>query len=323
LLAIDYPLAGEKLPTLRLVLTLAFYIALVALTLTWLLPLLRRLETLAVAARALGEGDLSQRVVARSAGEIRDVEVAFNDMAARIENLVEDNRLLSRAVSHDLKTPLARLRFGIDSLGERGDISPEQRRHLTRIETDIDAMERLVEVLLDYARFDARLARLPRTRFDLSRVVGDVVGRCRLPDSLSLDWRPVENAVWIFGHAGQFGMLIDNLLENACRHATGKIIVSISAGKGEARLDVEDDGGGISFAERERLVRPFQRGETLAAAPADRVGHAGHAGYGLGLAIVARLAAWHRGALSIDASPTLGGARLGVTFQLSNGRLSS
>jgi len=314
LLAIDYPLAGEKLPTLRLVLTLAFYIALVALTLTWLLPLLRRLETLAVAARALGEGDLSQRVVARSAGEIRDVEVAFNDMAVRIENLIEDNRLLSRAVSHDLKTPLARLRFGIDLLGERADISPQQRQHLTRIEADIDAMERLVEVLLDYARFDARLSRLPRTRFDLSEVVGDVVGRFRAPLSLSIDWRPVENAVWIFGHAGQFGMLIDNLLENACRHATGKIIVSISAGKGEVRLDVEDDGPGICFAERERLVRPFQRGELLAAESAGRVSHAG---YGLGLAIVARLAAWHRGALCIDESPALGGARLGVIFQLS------
>lgn len=313
LMAIDYPLAGEKLPTLRLVLTLAFYVALVLLTLTWLLPLLRRLATLATAARALGDGDLAQRVKARSAGEIRDVEVAFNEMAARIENLVEDNRLLSRAVSHDLKTPLARLRFGIDTLAEHSDISPAQRRHLTRIESDIDAMERLVEVLLDYARFDARLSRLPRTRFELSEAVGSSVERCLPADRLTVDWRPAEKAALIKGHAAQFAMLTDNLLENACQHAFSEIRVSIEVEQGVARLHVEDDGPGIALADRERLVQPFQRGAVAVTPPGGRARQGGH---GLGLAIVARLAAWHRGELSIDTSAALGGARLVVAFNL-------
>jgi len=73
------------------------------------------------------------------------------------------------------------------------------------------------------------------------------------------------------------------------------------------------------LAERERLVRPFQRGDAPAAQPTGRFHPAGH---GLGLAIVAQLAAWHRGASSIDASPSLGDARLGVTFQFSSCELS-
>ena len=93
LLALEYPMNTAATTGVRLLLTLAFYLALVLLVLAWLLPLLRRLTRLTNAARVFGTGDLSQRVPTRSGSDLHALESAFNAMASRIQNLVEDNRL--------------------------------------------------------------------------------------------------------------------------------------------------------------------------------------------------------------------------------------
>ena len=168
-------------PTPQLLLTLGFYVALLMLVGLWLLPLIRRLRRLARASEAFGQGDLEARVPTRKGSDLHAVECAFNAMAARIGRLIDDNRLLARGVAHDLKTPLARLRFGIDSLEELDTPAnaPERHRdHLHRLQADLDAMEGSLDAMLGYARFELRGAGEPHRRVDLAALVADRVAAC-------------------------------------------------------------------------------------------------------------------------------------------------
>ncbi|MGQ3054008.1 MAG: ATP-binding protein [Roseateles sp.] len=292
-------LRGEQ--GLSLALTLLFYLGLLAFVLLWLRPLLQRLEGLRQAARGFGQGQLDRRVAHSPRSHIAEIEVEFNRMAQRIQTLIEDNRLLGSAVSHDLRTPLARLRFGIEALGETQDAAARERyrQHLSR---DIAAMESLVELLLGYARLEQLRATLPEQTLALRPLIEGVVAGSAWVGGrpqLSLDLQDLQ----VRGEPHYLRMLLDNLLQNAFRHARSTVRLSLSAAAGAALLCVEDDGPGIAPAQRDQVLKPFVRGP----------GHEG-AGHGLGLAIVARIADWHGAQLGIDASPALGGARITLRF---------
>jgi len=160
-LAIDLPpLTSTAESALRFALTILFYTGIVALILLWVFPLVRRLQRLSKVANEFGAGNFSARVPEYRFSLINDIEVEFNAMAQRVETLVEDNRLLSTAVSHDLRTPIARLRFGLDALSEENN--PEvKEKYMHRISNDLAEMEHLVEVLLDYARLEKQQQELP------------------------------------------------------------------------------------------------------------------------------------------------------------------
>ena len=306
-LALELPTRAADRPGgagLSLALTLLFYLGVLGLVLLWLRPLLQRLEQLRQAARGFGQGQLARRVAPAARSYIADIETEFNRMAQRIQTLIEDNRLLGNAVSHDLRTPLARLRFGVDALGEAADADTRERyrRHLSR---DIARMESLVELLLGYARLEQQRDGHRHQPLQLREVV-DAARRAawsgtgpRLRVDATAAGLPVR------GDRQQLQMLLDNLLQNAFGHARSEVLIGLQLQDGQAMLSVEDDGPGIAPPERERVLKPFERG-----AVAERAGH------GLGLAIVARIADWHGASLLIDQSPQLGGARIALRFPL-------
>ena len=122
ILQIELPAwSGAQNRGLSILLTLAFYLAVALLLIGWLYPLVKRLLALRRSAQAFGQGKLDTRIDVRGFSYIADIETEFNHMAARIQQLIDDNKLISSAMSHDLRTPLARLRFGIDTLSERFD----------------------------------------------------------------------------------------------------------------------------------------------------------------------------------------------------------
>ena len=137
------------------------------------------MQALTTAAKAFGEGRLDQRVQTHRHSYLHDIECEFNNMAKRIQNLVADNKLLSSAVSHDLRTPLARLRFGIDALDETGD-EQTRKQYLERISADLTSMEQLVEVLLEYARLDKELADLPLQNIDIVSLIAGRIDALRV-----------------------------------------------------------------------------------------------------------------------------------------------
>ena len=312
--------AGEEIG-LRVALTALFYGGIALLLLAWLLPLVGRLHALSASARAFGQGELGRRVRTSVTSNLHDIETEFNRMAARIRNLVEDNRLLGAAVSHDLRTPLARLRFGVEALAEEPPAALRQE-YVRWLGEDVDSMEALVDVLLEFTRLDGSLDRAATSELALEPLIDDAVGHARTTGERELLWTGGAGHL-VSAHEPQVRMLIRNLLQNAVRHAAVRVRVGLERHGGRILLVVEDDGPGIVPAERARVLEPFERGrpeeiggdarEKARPDRDDRIGaRSNHDG--LGLAIVDRVAERHGATLAIGTSPLLGGARFEVGF---------
>ncbi len=294
---------------LSLLFTIMFYSGILLLILLWLYPLVSRLLKLRDSARQFGNGNLEERIKPGKLSYIRDIESEFNRMADKIQSLISDNKLLSNAVSHDLRTPLARLRFGIDTLAEFDD--PAKRmQYQGKISKDLDEMESLVTTLLSYARLDQSMQVLQRMPVDLGEVVEGILDTVSNP-AKKLHWRNSSNTCIILGDKRHLIMLVNNLLQNANKYALTTIKVTlVSTQNSKCCLRVEDDGPGIPIESCEDVLKPFVRGkDDINSVKSDK-------GYGMGLAIVARISQWHKARVSIDRSEDLGGARLSVEFEM-------
>lgn len=295
------PDAEDASGQFKLIFTLIFYAGVLLLLLAWLYPLISRLHQLRVTAQKLGEGDLEQRISTTRFSYIGDIETEFNRMALKIQNLVDDNKLLSSAVSHDLRTPLARLRFGIDALSE---VQDEEKRKVyeKRINRDLNEMESLVATLLSYARLEQSLQSLAKKSFALDELVAEI---CESFDGQAkkITFHRSEQTCNITAEKRYLRMLISNVLQNAVRYAAQQILVSVVCHSGRVVFCVQDDGPGIDEDKRSSVVKPFVKGNSF-----DK------SGYGMGLAIVARVAEWHGAAFLISSSKELGGASITVEF---------
>ncbi len=288
---------------LRWLLTLLFYGGVIAMVLIWLYPLLRRLALLRKTAQAFGAGDLQVRIAADKRSYIQTIEQDFNRMAQRIEQLVADNKLLSRGLSHDLRTPLARLRFGLDVL-EEADLTPEQQQNLAHLNRDLVAMESLVEALLNYARLEQATIAFTAQPIQLAAFVTQLRDDF-YRDQVELFIALSAQATSVQGDPEYLAMLVHNLVQNALRYGRGRVQVSLQLVGDQLQLQVEDDGPGIPLAERDKVLKPFYRGEGS---------HHQGRGHGLGLAMVERIAQWHGAELLLTESVALGGLNIAVIF---------
>jgi len=253
----------------------------------------RPLAQLSRAAADLGAGRVPAALPEAGPVEIRTVNQSFNRMVSDLDKLNQDRALLLAGVSHDLRTPLTRLRLELEI-----NTLPEETREA--MIGDLEQMDLIINQFLDYALPGPRQ---PSNRVDLSALVQAALGRSRLasaPDvQLSVQ---VDAGVTILGHATELARTVDNLLGNAQRYgrdAQGqlRLDVQLRASGDEAVLVIADHGPGIAPGEEARLVRPFERGDTA---------RTGAAGAGLGLSIVERVARMHGGRLSFAASQPSG-----------------
>ncbi|MGY6409932.1 MAG: ATP-binding protein [Alkalilacustris sp.] len=254
---------------------------------------LRPIKQLADAAEAFGKGrTLPYRP--RGATEVRAAGQAFLAMRDRIERQIEQRTLMLSAVSHDLRTPITRLRLGLALMEE----SPEAEA----LAGDVEDMERLVESFLAYARGTATDEPAPT---DLAALVQAAAERARR-DGLTVEVAGAAEPLVLRLRPQLVARALDNMLGNAARHAR-RVRLSLRAAPGACRIVVEDDGPGIPAARRAEAVQPFARLD--AARNRDR-GPGGGPGVGLGLAIVADVTRGHGGQLLLDDSPELGGLRI-------------
>ena len=292
---------------LNMMLTLLFYVVLLILFLAWLYPLISGLIRLGKTAKKFGEGEFSQRINVGRLSYIRDIELEFNHMAQRIENLVSDVKLLSSAVSHDLRTPLARIRFGIDTLAEEEDPVTRERYH-QKISDNIDEMSSLVETLLTYARLDSAMLEIKKDSIDLALAVENCI-KNKVSDTVKIEFEKADNNFMVVGDANYLNMLIANLLQNALQYCERKILVKLSQHNDIIKLVVSDDGIGISPEQREQILKPFVRGlQNQDNKPVTK-------GHGIGLAIVKRVLDWHQGEITISNSIELSGAEFTVNLK--------
>ena len=235
----------------------------------------RRLEQLQGSVQAWGRGDLGARVNVHGADEVAQLAASFNDSAARIEALVGAQKSLLANASHELRSPLARIRMAVELLHD--SVSPAIRQELAR---NIAELDQLIDEVLLASRLDA----VPQDRAAQEEVefTGIVAEECARVGA-ALDG--VAGAVQ--GDATLLRRMVRNLLENARRHGgEAEVSVMLARVAGGIMLDVCDRGPGVPGAERERIFEPFYR---LPGA-SEKAGSVG-----LGLALVRQIARRHGG----------------------------
>ena len=240
----------------------------------------RRLERLRGQVEALGSGDLAARVEVRGHDEIADLARSFNRAAERIEKLVAAQRSALASASHELRSPLARIRVAIELLGEE-----EGADLRARVARDIAELDDLIGELLLTSRLDALEPGQGPERLEPIDLLG-LAAEEAARTGASAD----GEAVTVVGDRTLLRRLVRNLLENARRHGKGSPVeLSVARlGPGSARISVADRGPGVPESERERIFAPFYR---PAGASDSKDGS-----FGLGLALVRQIARHHRGA---------------------------
>ena len=246
--------------------------------------LLQRLETLQRSVQRFGEGDLSARVAEQGQDEVAALARQFNAAAARIQTLVQSHKSLLANASHELRSPLTRIRMGLELMGGQTP-SPTFRAEILR---NIAELDQLVDEILLASRLDAREADVGTVE-DVD-LIGLAAEECARVDA-DLDVSAVPEGLEVRGISKLLRRAIRNLLENARRYSTGEITVQVLRSGTLAEVRVCDRGPGVPLDQRERIFEPFYR---LPGA-SERSG-----GVGLGLALVRSIAGRHNGSVHCE-----------------------
>ncbi|WP_432723374.1 ATP-binding protein [Jeongeupia wiesaeckerbachi] len=268
----------------------------------WLRPFWRDLLAMIRQSRKVGTGDFSVRVSLDEASPLAPLGATFNRMAHDVEELSASRQAMIDAISHDLRTPLARLRYRLEALKAGAD-TPAVAAGMER---DLDNIDALIEEWLTLRSLEARKLTMELQPLEilpwLSRQLDEL--------SVSGNAIPLTNATpvrapWLAADSYYLSRALGNLVSNARRYGGGRVEVTLAWQDGMAQLFVDDDGPGIPEEARARLVKAFERLE------GSRNRDSG--GFGLGLAIVAMIMRGHGGDVRIDDSP-IGGARLVLSW---------
>jgi signal transduction histidine kinase len=247
--------------------------------------LTRRLERLRSGVATWGAGSLAIRVDETGSDEVALVARTFNAAAERVEALLAAQKALLANASHELRSPLARLRMAIEIWSD--DPAAGTRSEIVRNLAEIDQLveEILLASRLDHHDSDIRF----HTRVDLLGLAAEEAAR--------VDASAAGASVEIDGDARLLRRLIRNLLENSAKHGRPPIEVAVTREADMARIAVSDHGAGIAAADRERVFEPFYR-------PSGHGEAAG--GWGLGLSLVRQIALRHGGRAACEAGSGTG-----------------
>jgi two-component system, OmpR family, sensor kinase len=264
------------------------------------------LQSLSRVADEFGAGKLSARARMKPSASIYPLAERINDMAGRIQSLLESQKNLLHSVSHELRTPIARLEFGLELLHAKTD-DPALHKRIAAMEGDLTELNGLVNELLGMAQLDSALS-LQSAPFELAPMLRDCLAS--LPLSQHDMARDFDNALGsVDADRRLLARAIGNLLRNAQKYAAHRIeLAARRAQDGAIDIAVEDDGPGIPVQERERIFEPFYR--------LDRSRDRATGGFGLGLSIAHKAVGLHGGTLHVE-NGKLGGARFVITLPAS------
>jgi signal transduction histidine kinase len=283
-----------------------FYASILGVVGLWLRPLLRDLSVLTNASQKFASDYREPTNAAKHTTQLTSLATNLDDMSARVSQLIQSQKEMTAALSHEMRTPLARVRFAAAVL--EGEVDEKLRPQLRAVNTDVQQIDNLISDMLDYARLDHPGLRMEQVETPLEPWLLHVLASCP-PHERSVSTvreRDLESA---FMEPRLMELALNNLLANALRYARKNVRISIARDGATQRLVVEDDGEGIPESDRATIFRAFARLDT------SRNRETG--GFGLGLAIVARIAALHRGRVVAGASADLGGARLALEWPAS------
>ena len=252
-----------------------------------LIPVSRRItgpiKQLGRSALRIAEGDLSHRASIKSKDEIGELGRSFNHMTDRLEKMIQGGKELTANVSHELRSPLARIRVAEELIrtaaaqGNHQDLD----RHLNDIRDDIEELDRLIGSILLLSKLDLREAEEKREPFDPSIIIDEIVARFRpLVDRKQIDITADFPSASVLGEKETFRTALSNVLDNAVKFTptNGRITVEMYPEKEHLIIRITNTCNPLSKEELSRIFEPFYRTEGAAAA-----------GSGLGLAIVKKI----------------------------------
>lgn len=281
-------------------LTLLFYAGLCVFMGVIIAPLAKRLTVLNEAAKKFASGNIQARIKVSHFTYIKDVERTFNRMASQIEKLVAENKLMASSLSHDIRTPIACLRFGLDAAIDSHD-DQKIKQYLARMENDLDHMESMLKSYLAFATLEQNANKLTYASTNIKSYLDDILLQLAPKfESHMLSVQLNSSSEIITADLHWLARAITNLLNNACDFAQQHVSLSTRINEHHLIITVEDDGPGIEQKNTKKIFSPFFKEEA----------HRNRAdkSYGLGLAIVEKVADWHHGSIRVSKSNSLGGA---------------
>ena len=279
-----------------------FYGSILLIVGLWLRPLLTDLRVLTLASQKFATDYREPLNTAHRTTQLRSLAGNLDEMSARVSQLIQSQKEMTAALSHEMRTPLARVRFAVAVL--EGEVDERLHLQLRAVSSDVQQIDDLISDMLDYARLDHPGLRMDCKSVAVEPWLKQVLASC--PPHLRLVEVRHENVDTLWMEPRLMELALNNLLANALRYSRSRVSIALAREKGMCRLVVEDDGEGIPQAQRAAVFHAFARLDT------SRNRETG--GFGLGLAIVARIAALHRGRASADTSASLGGARLMIEW---------
>ncbi len=255
-----------------------------ALAMAWLIAsrISKPLKAMARSALSVGKGQIPEPLPEEGASELRSLASAFNAMAADLERHEKDRSEVLAGISHDLRTPLTRLRL-------EAEMSIADPAAQQAVVADIEQMESVISQFMDYARTENGENPTPT---DLTGLLQHIAER------QACIGRPLETEIEAMPEMAlrpkAITRAVTNLIDNAWKYGAGPVKLTAAAAHGEISIKISDRGPGIPESEIERLKRPFTRLENA---------RTNASGTGLGLAIVERIARLHGGHLELSNDP--------------------
>ena len=278
-----------------------FYSSLFVLVSLWLRPLLKDLDKLAQAVDAFKINYRAELPQLKQSSNLKPLADDIEAMATRIRQLIDTQKDLSRVLSHEMRTPLARIKFSLALLKDTGELSNSQQQELNGIDDDVVELEQLTQSMLNFAKLDHPDMAIDRQWQCAKSWFSEYQEKClRYRASVSIEFFDdiPDNNRDFFIDAKWLDLAANNLISNSLRYATSKITVTMTVNGNRFSLTVADDGPGINEEEVNQVIKPFYQ-------PA----HEQRKSFGLGLALVKRIAELHNGGLQIGRA-ALGGAEV-------------
>jgi signal transduction histidine kinase len=280
-----------------------FYLSIFVVVGLWLRPLLKDINVISDGAQRFAADYREPLSTAEQTTELSALARNLDEMAARLSGVLRSQKELIAALSHEMRTPLARIRFALAVIGDRGD--EKQNEKLAAMNDDVQEIDDLIASMLSYARLDHPDIKMHWQAVPAGAWLEQVINKSRTdavqirqhiedaPDKIWMDPRLMELA-------------LSNLLVNATKYAEDEVRCTLAQQDKHYVLTVEDDGKGIPEDARDKIFKAFAR--------IDDSRNRDTGGYGLGLAVVARVAELHGGTASVDSSRSLGGACFSVRW---------
>jgi two-component system sensor histidine kinase RstB len=282
----------------RISYTATIFIMLLPL-LAWIVPTWRTSGALNRVSQNFAKDDLSGRVKLIFCSNLNTTAKLFNQMADKLDYLLNRNRLLASAISHDLRTPISAMEFSLELLSSSTD-QHNRHRHLSQIKTNLQTLHKMSEQLQIYAKFDRQElilnVHMHKLSLWLKKHLDDSWQNVKISMSISTDALQVCCAI----DSHYFARAVDNLLSNGLRYAKTVLHITVTRDRHQCFISFENDGQAISPADMQEVFEPFVRLEQSRTK--------NNEGSGLGLAIVQQITHWHKGNVQVEDSE-LGGAK--------------